>query len=123
MNLSSASTEGAVSRKAKFSCLRLDILTRDSLPREIVIEPGRLERNYWLDLWWYRELFRVLAWRDLAVHYKQTIIGGAWAICAQKPYTAAVRSRAAAGAPIRAKCWSSAPSRSKTAASAPAASD
>jgi lipopolysaccharide transport system permease protein len=45
----------------------------------VVIEPGRLERNYWLDLWRYRELFRVLAWRDLAVRYKQTVIGAAWA--------------------------------------------
>jgi lipopolysaccharide transport system permease protein len=46
----------------------------------IVIEPGRQERNYWLDLWRYRELFRVLAWRDLAVRYKQTVIGAAWAM-------------------------------------------
>jgi lipopolysaccharide transport system permease protein len=46
----------------------------------IVIEPGRYERNYWVDLWRYRELFRVLAWRDLAVRYKQTVIGAAWAI-------------------------------------------
>jgi lipopolysaccharide transport system permease protein len=46
----------------------------------IVIEPGRSERNYWRDLWRYRELFRVLAWRDLAVRYKQTVIGAAWAI-------------------------------------------
>jgi len=46
----------------------------------IVIEPGRHERNYWADLWRYRELFRVLAWRDLAVRYKQTAIGAAWAV-------------------------------------------
>lgn len=46
----------------------------------IVLEPGRHERNYWLDLWRYRELFRVLAWRDLAVRYKQTVIGVAWAL-------------------------------------------
>jgi len=46
----------------------------------IVIEPGRHERNYWADLWRYRELFRVLAWRDLAVRYKQTVIGVAWAV-------------------------------------------
>jgi lipopolysaccharide transport system permease protein len=46
----------------------------------IVIEPGRLERNYWRDLWDYRELFYVLAWRDLAVRYKQTVIGTAWAL-------------------------------------------
>ena len=46
----------------------------------IVIEPGLSEHNYWLDLWRYRELFRVLAWRDLAVRYKQTVIGAAWAV-------------------------------------------
>lgn len=46
----------------------------------IVIEPGRLERNYWRDLWRYRELFYVLAWRDVAVRYKQTVIGIAWAL-------------------------------------------
>jgi lipopolysaccharide transport system permease protein len=46
----------------------------------IVIEPGRRDRHYWLDLWRYRELFRVLAWRDLSVRYKQTIIGVLWAV-------------------------------------------
>ena len=46
----------------------------------IVIEPGRQERNYWRDLWRYRELFYVLAWRDLAVRYKQTVIGIIWAL-------------------------------------------
>jgi lipopolysaccharide transport system permease protein len=46
----------------------------------VIIEPGRQERNYWRDLWRYRELFQVLAWRDLAVRYKQTAIGIAWAL-------------------------------------------
>jgi lipopolysaccharide transport system permease protein len=45
-----------------------------------VLEPGRAERNYWSDLWHYRELFAILAWRDVAVRYKQTVIGVAWAI-------------------------------------------
>ena len=45
-----------------------------------VIEPGRAERNYWLDLWRYRELFAILAWRDVSVRYKQTVIGVAWAL-------------------------------------------
>jgi lipopolysaccharide transport system permease protein len=45
---------------------------------ELIIEPGRTERHYWRDLWQYRELFRVLAWRDIAVRYKQTVIGAAW---------------------------------------------
>jgi lipopolysaccharide transport system permease protein len=50
------------------------------MTQEIVIEAGRAERHYWRDLWRYRELFRVLAWRDVAVRYKQTVIGAAWAI-------------------------------------------
>jgi lipopolysaccharide transport system permease protein len=47
---------------------------------EVIIEPGRQERNYWRDLWRYRELFQVLAWRDVSVRYKQTVIGVAWAL-------------------------------------------
>ena len=46
----------------------------------LVIEPGRTEKNYWADLWRYRELFIILAWRDISVRYKQTFIGVAWAI-------------------------------------------
>ncbi|AUB84937.1 phosphate ABC transporter permease [Candidatus Thiodictyon syntrophicum] len=46
----------------------------------LIIEPGLAERHYWRDLWRYRELFYVLAWRDVAVRYKQTIIGLAWAL-------------------------------------------
>ena len=47
---------------------------------ELIIEAGRAEKNYWADLWRYRELFIILAWRDLSVRYKQTIIGILWAI-------------------------------------------
>jgi lipopolysaccharide transport system permease protein len=46
----------------------------------LIIEPGRSEKNYWTDLWRYRELFLILAWRDISVRYKQTIIGILWAI-------------------------------------------
>jgi lipopolysaccharide transport system permease protein len=48
--------------------------------RVLILEPGRAERNYWRDLWHYRELFAILAWRDVAVRYKQTVIGVAWAV-------------------------------------------
>ena len=47
---------------------------------ELVIEAGRAERQYWRDLWRYRELFYFLAWRDILVRYKQTVIGIAWAV-------------------------------------------
>lgn len=45
-----------------------------------ILEPGRTEKNYWADLWRYRELFLILAWRDVSVRYKQTAIGVIWAI-------------------------------------------
>jgi lipopolysaccharide transport system permease protein len=48
--------------------------------QELVIEAGRTERYYWQDLWHYRELFQVPAWRDVSVRYKQTVIGIAWAL-------------------------------------------
>jgi lipopolysaccharide transport system permease protein len=48
--------------------------------RVTILEAGRAERNYWSDLWHYRELFAILAWRDVAVRYKQTVIGVAWAL-------------------------------------------
>ena len=47
---------------------------------EIILESGRVEKNYWRDLWRYRELFKVLAWRDVSVRYKQTVIGMTWAV-------------------------------------------
>lgn len=47
---------------------------------ELIIEAGRTEKQYWKDLWRYRELFYFLAWRDILVRYKQTAIGVAWAL-------------------------------------------
>lgn len=47
---------------------------------ELIIEAGRSEKNYWRDIWRYRELFYILSWRDLKVRYKQTTIGAAWAL-------------------------------------------
>ena len=47
---------------------------------ELIIEAGRAERQYWRDLWRYRELFYFLAWRDILVRYKQTAIGVVWAL-------------------------------------------
>jgi len=47
---------------------------------ELIIEAGRTEKQYWQDLWRYRELFYFLAWRDILVRYKQTAIGIVWAL-------------------------------------------
>ncbi|MEB3160531.1 MAG: ABC transporter permease [Synechocystis sp.] len=48
--------------------------------KRLVIQAGQTEKEYWRDLWRYRELFYFLAWRDLLVRYKQTVIGIAWAL-------------------------------------------
>ena len=55
-------------------------LTDNNKSFEFTIESGKAERHYWMDLWRYRELFYILAWRDIAVQYKQTIMGVLWAV-------------------------------------------
>src|SRR3954463_3646625 len=47
---------------------------------KLIIEAGRTEKQYWRELWRYRELFYFLAWRDVKVRYKQTTLGIAWAV-------------------------------------------
>ncbi|HEY8995652.1 MAG TPA: ABC transporter permease [Lacunisphaera sp.] len=47
---------------------------------ELVLEAGRSSRHYWSDLWRYRELLGFLAWRDIKVRYKQTVLGVLWAL-------------------------------------------
>ena len=47
---------------------------------QLIIEAGKADRHYWLDLWRFRELFYILAWRDIVVRYKQTAIGILWAV-------------------------------------------
>ncbi len=49
-------------------------------PPELIIEAGRGEARYWQDLWAFRGLFYFLAWRDILVRYKQTVIGVSWAL-------------------------------------------
>jgi lipopolysaccharide transport system permease protein len=46
----------------------------------LIVEAGKSGRLYWADLVRYRELFYFLAWRDVLVRYKQTVIGVAWAL-------------------------------------------
>ncbi len=47
---------------------------------ELIIEADRIERQYWRDLWRYRELFFFFTWRDLLVRYKQTVVGVSWSL-------------------------------------------
>jgi lipopolysaccharide transport system permease protein len=53
---------------------------RESSATTIVLEAGMTERHYWRDIYRYRELFWVLAWRDVSVRYKQSVFGLAWAL-------------------------------------------
>ena len=46
----------------------------------LVIEANRTGMLYLRDFWNYRELFFTLAWRDIVVRYKQTIVGILWTI-------------------------------------------
>ncbi len=46
----------------------------------LVIEAGKTDKQYFKDLWHYRELLYFLAWRDILVRYKQTVLGIAWSI-------------------------------------------
>ncbi|HZT88958.1 MAG TPA: ABC transporter permease [Stellaceae bacterium] len=57
-------------------------------PQVLVIDTGRSGRYYWRDVWAYRELFATLAWRDVVVRYRQTIVGVAWAVL--RPFLAMV---------------------------------
>ncbi len=53
---------------------------KDNEDWDIVIAPGAAKKNYWKDLWRYRELFYILSWRDIKVRYKQTVLGVAWSV-------------------------------------------
>ncbi len=48
--------------------------------RSVVLKPGGTDGHRWADLWERRELFLILAWRDVAVQYKQTVVGVLWAV-------------------------------------------
>jgi lipopolysaccharide transport system permease protein len=52
----------------------------ENVTQDLIIERGRADAHYWRDLWRYRELFGVLAWRDLAIRYKETAFGMLWAL-------------------------------------------
>jgi homopolymeric O-antigen transport system permease protein len=72
-----------MTRHAKPPLVDMPAASRITVPASttrLVIEPGMAAKTYWRDLWHYRELMYFLAWRDIAVRYKQTVIGVAWAL-------------------------------------------
>src|SRR3974377_613746 len=56
------------------------IVDMEAVQHRIVIEAGKAEKQYWRDLWRYRELLYFLSWRDILVRYKQTVVGVAWSL-------------------------------------------
>jgi hypothetical protein len=65
-------------------------LPAQSSAAAVIIQPSRGWVSLRLrELWEYRDLFLFLAWRDISVRYKQTILGAAWAII--QPVTARLR--------------------------------
>lgn len=79
MNLETTTAKAALYPRGGFA-ETVDRPERPVAERLLILESGRTERNYWRDLLAYRELFAILAWRDLTVRYKQTVIGAAWAV-------------------------------------------
>jgi lipopolysaccharide transport system permease protein len=63
--------------KARFPSFRKESAADEF---DLWLEAGHTEKHYWLDLWRYRDLFLILAWRDITVRYKQTIVGVTWSL-------------------------------------------
>ena len=47
---------------------------------DIRLSPGRMQTEYFRDMWRYRELLWFLTWRNILVVYKQTVIGVLWSV-------------------------------------------
>lgn len=60
---------------------RIEITRDDSVKPWLIIDAERRWNGLELrDLWAHRDLFLLLAWRDIKVRYQQTVLGAAWAI-------------------------------------------
>jgi lipopolysaccharide transport system permease protein len=55
-------------------------MSKTTTKYSLTIEAGRAEKNYWADLFRFKDLFYILTWRDLKVRYKQTVLGVAWSV-------------------------------------------
>ena len=69
-----------ISKKRVKSALRKVIMGNGYGDFDIVIEPNKTTVDYFRELIKYRELFFFLAWRDIIVRYKQTVVGVAWSV-------------------------------------------
>lgn len=55
-------------------------MTNKSKEFNIIIDPKNVQKEYFKDLFRYRELFYFFAWRDIVVRYKQTFLGVIWSL-------------------------------------------
>jgi lipopolysaccharide transport system permease protein len=53
---------------------------RHDTHRTVLQPPGRWSALRLGELWHYRDLLYILAWRDVKVRYKQALLGAAWAV-------------------------------------------
>src|ERR1700733_10868065 len=72
--------EPKVSRKNFAGRPRAAAWRKMGATHKLIIKPGHTEKNYWRDLFHYRELFLILACRDVPVRYKQSVAGAGWAL-------------------------------------------
>src|SRR5436309_51528 len=49
-------------------------------PLTVIVPPCAWQLINLRELWQHRELISLLAWRDIKVRYKQTLLGAAWAV-------------------------------------------
>jgi lipopolysaccharide transport system permease protein len=59
---------------------RDDAVVSDAVPLTVIKPDAGWQAIGWAELWRYRELLYFLAWRDVKLRYKQTVLGAAWAI-------------------------------------------
>lgn len=60
--------------------LTVDASAETELPELIIEAQQGWSPINWVEIWRFRELLYFLTWRDVKIRYKQTVLGGAWAI-------------------------------------------
>lgn len=55
-------------------------MSKKSAEFHLIIDPARVQKEYFRDFFRFRELFFFFAWRDILIRYKQTTLGVAWSM-------------------------------------------
>ena len=79
--MSASSQEGVNAPSAQERLGLSPAETFSSIPTQpLILEAAYARRNYWQDVWRYRDLFAILAWRDIALRHRQSVLGIAWSV-------------------------------------------